>query len=207
MSELWLIRHGETEWNRQRRVQGSVDIPLNEVGRQQAELLARRFEDEPCRIQALVSSDLIRSVETAQAVADVLTLPVELDAGLRERRYGIFEGLSFNDLALKYPSAAKAVRERCVHYNLEDGESLVSFQRRIMTTLEAIAARYPNQRVLVFTHSAVLDVVYRRLHGVALNHPERVTNPNVGINRIEVGPSGWAVLQWGDVSHLKPELV
>src|SRR5690606_34862179 len=156
MSELWLIRHGETEWNRQRRVQGSVDIPLNDVGRQQARLLARRFVDEPCRIDAVVSSDLIRSVETARASADVLALPVELDAGLRERRYGIFEGLSFNDLALKFPSAAKAVRERCVHYNLEDGESLVVFQRRIFATLESIAQRYPNQRVLVFTHSAVL---------------------------------------------------
>src|SRR5690606_20853920 len=111
----------------------------------------------------------------------------------------------FNDLALKFPSAAKAVRERCVNYNLEDGESLVVFQRRIFATLEAIARRYASQRVLVFTHSAVLDVVYRRLHGVALNHPERVRNPNVGINRIAVGPAGWSALQWGDVSHLEPE--
>ncbi|VCU69421.1 Phosphoserine phosphatase 1 [Pigmentiphaga humi] len=202
MSELWLIRHGETAWNRLRRVQGTLDVGLNELGHSQARRVATRFGAGAETAHAVYSSDLVRAYDTARPTAAALGLDVRLDVSLRERRYGIFEGLNFDELAERFPRAAAAVREREPDYELDGGESLRQFHVRVVAALERIAAAHRGQRVLVFTHSGVLDTAYRHAQGMSLSAGRRHSVHNVSINRFVVEPQGWRVLNWGDVAHL-----
>ncbi|MDX3904835.1 MAG: histidine phosphatase family protein [Pigmentiphaga sp.] len=202
MTELWLIRHGETEWNKARRVQGTLDIGLNALGRKQAERVAARFVPTRDRVHAVYSSDLARAHDTARPTAARLGLEVRLEPGLRERRYGVFEGLSFDELAQRFPEAAVAVRERHPDYELDGGESLRQFHLRVVATLGRIAAAHAGQRVLVFTHSGVLDTAYRHAQGLSLRAERKHSLHNVSINRLVVEETGWRVDGWGDVAHL-----
>ncbi|AZG10434.1 histidine phosphatase family protein [Pigmentiphaga sp. H8] len=203
MTELWLIRHGETEWNRLRRVQGTLDIALNALGRAQAEQVAARFRPGRDHVHAIYSSDLARAHDTARPTAARLGLDVRLDAGLRERKYGVFEGLSFDELAERHPQAAVAVRERHPDYELDGGESLRQFHQRVVAALGRIAAAHAGERVLVFTHSGVLDTAYRHAEGLSLRAERRHTLHNVSINRLLVDDARWRVDGWGDVAHLE----
>lgn len=202
MTELWLIRHGETQWNRLRRVQGMLNVGLNELGSQQALLVADYFSAAPRGIDAIHSSDLDRARDTAQPTADRLVLPIHLEPGLRERNYGIFEGLNFEELAARHPEAAEAVRQRHPDYALESGESLRAFQQRVVVTLEAIAARRRGQKTLVFTHSGVLDMAYRHAQGLPLEAERKHALLNVSINRLSIDEAGWRVLGWAEIDHL-----
>lgn len=202
MSELWLIRHGETEWNLLRRVQGMLNIALNEQGREQARRLSSHFLATPPGAHAIYSSDLDRAHHTAQPTSRQLGLPIRLDAGLRERQYGVFQGLSFVELAERHPDAAEAVRRRMPDYDMQGGESLRQFQQRVVTTLNGLARKHPGERVLVFTHSGVIDMAHRYAHGVALEAERRRSMLNVSINRIAVTDGAWVTSDWGDVSHL-----
>jgi len=203
MTEVWLVRHGETEWNRLRRVQGTLDIGLNALGRVQAEKVASRFHPERDRVAAIYSSDLARAHDTARPTAARLGLSVRLDPGLRERKYGIFEGLSFDELAARHPEAAVAVRERHPDYELQGGESLRQFHQRVVATLDRIAAAHVGERILVFTHSGVLDTAYRHAQGLSLRAERRHTLHNVSINRLVIDSGAWRVEAWGDVAHLE----
>jgi len=203
MTELWLVRHGETEWNRLRRVQGTLDIGLNALGRVQADRVAVRFRPGQPAVHAVYSSDLARARDTARPTAARLGLEIRLDAGLRERRYGVFEGLSFDELAERHPEAARAVRERHPDYELEGGESLRQFHQRVVATLDRIAAGHAGQRVLVFTHSGVLDAAYRHAQGLPLRAERRHSLHNVSINRLVAEQGAWRVDGWGDVAHLE----
>ncbi len=205
MTELWLIRHGETEWNRLRRVQGTLNVGLNDLGRRQAEQIAARFVARPPGVDAIYSSDLDRAHDTARPTAAGLGLNVKLDKDLRERKYGIFEGLSFVELAQRYPEAAEAVRRRHPDYQLEGGESLREFQQRVVRTLNRIAAQRRSGRALVFTHSGVLDMAYRHAQGIPLESGRRHSLQNVSINRLLISGDDWRVEDWGDVAHLLDE--
>ena len=202
MSELWLIRHGETEWNLLRRVQGMLNIALNDQGREQARRLPAHFQVTPPGAHAIYSSDLDRAHHTAQPTAELLGLPIRLDAGLRERQYGVFQGLSFVELAQRHPDVAEAVRRRMPDFDMQGGESLRKFQERVVTTLDALARKHPGERVLVFTHSGVIDMAYRYAHGIPLEAERRRSMLNVSINRIAVADGRWTTSNWGDVSHL-----
>lgn len=203
MSELWLIRHGETEWNRLRRVQGMLNVALNDEGRQQARRLASHFLANPPGAHAIYSSDLDRAHHTALPSAEVLGLPITLDAGLRERQYGVFQGLSFVELSEQHPEAAEAVRQRKADYEMQGGESLRQFQNRVVGTLRKLAEQHPGERLLVFTHSGVIDVVHRFAHHIPLEHERRRSMLNVSINRVAIDGDVWTTSTWGDTSHMQ----
>lgn len=103
MTEILLIRHGETDWNRVRRMQGHIDIGLNSHGRLQAQALAKALVAEPPA--AIYASDLQRARDTAQAVADIHGMSVHIEVALRERCYGAFEGLRYDDISQHFPEA------------------------------------------------------------------------------------------------------
>ncbi|GGX28186.1 phosphoglycerate mutase 2 [Pigmentiphaga litoralis] len=202
MTELWLIRHGVTEWNRAHRVQGMLNIALAEEGFRQAEQLAAHFREVPPQAHASYTSDLDRAHDTARPGTAQLGLPLTVEPGLRERKYGVFEGLSFPELAERFPEAADAVHHRRPDYDMMGGESLRQFQQRVVSTLTRIAAQHPGQRVLVFTHSGVIDMAYRYAMGIPVEAERRRSVPNASINRLEIDGEHWRVLGWGDVSHL-----
>jgi len=205
-TELWFIRHGETAWNRERRLQGWQDIGLNTAGMAQARQLAARLADAARHVPfvALYSSPLVRALDTARAAADRLGLPLEIEADLRERCFGVLEGLSYENMAEIAPHAAAVWKRRDPDEALAGGEALGQFQARIVAAAETLARRHPGARVLAVTHGGALDILWRKAHGIALNAPYPPPLPNASINRIGIAPDGqWQMLQWADVAHVQ----
>ncbi|OZI23054.1 histidine phosphatase family protein [Bordetella genomosp. 9] len=204
MTEIWLIRHGETDWNRARRLQGWQDTPLNAHGANQARRLAERLDEDARNggFDALYSSDLQRTLHTAEPAAARLDLPVRPEPGLRERCYGVLEGVTMDRLDIEQPEAAAAWKSREPDRPLDGGESLRQFHNRIVATIDDIAERHDGGRVLVFTHGGVLDIVWRHAHGIPLTHPRDAALLNAGVNRLAVENRKWHVMGWGDVTHI-----
>jgi len=198
------VRHGETAWNAEHRVQGQLDAPLSEVGRAQALAVARALAGE--RFAAVYSSDLSRARDTAQPAARALGLEVRLDARLRERHYGVFERLTYAECEARYPEDYARFLARDPEFDFRTGESLRLFYQRAVGCVEEIAARYPGESILVVTHGGVLDKLYRRVTGLPLSAPRDFRIPNAALNRLAAGPSGWRIVAWADESHLEGAL-
>jgi len=203
MTEIWFIRHGETEWNRERRIQGWQDTALNAAGRAQALRLAARLHEAAggTPFAALYSSDLQRARATAQPVAAKLGLDLRAEPGIRERRFGVLEGLELGRMDELAPEAAAAWKSRDPARALEGGEALGEFRRRIVEAVEELARRHAGARVLAFTHGGVLDIVWREAQGLPLDAPRNAPLLNASINRVRVSPGRWRMLEWGDVAH------
>lgn len=201
ITRLIAIRHGETAWNALGRLQGHQDIPLNEVGQAQALRVAAALRDEG--IDHLYSSDLLRARQTAQAAADVLGLPVHIEPGLRERGFGVFEGLSFADLEREHPEHALRWKRREPDYRPDGGESLLDLQERVLASLTRIAQAHPGQHVAVVAHGGVLDMVYRIAARLPIDAPRTWTLANAAINRLMHSPQGFRVVGWAEDLHLE----
>lgn len=205
MSEFWFVRHGETDWNLARRLQGWQDTPLNDTGLGQAARLAQRLREDALRapFAALYSSDLRRARSTAQAVSAAIGLPVRIEHGIRERNFGVLEGLEYDTLDETAPEAAAAWRSRDPERPLKGGETLGGFNTRVLYTVEELARRHAGgHRILVVTHGGALDIIWRRASGIALSEPRHTKMPNAAINRVRIDDQGWQMLDWGDDSHI-----
>jgi broad specificity phosphatase PhoE len=144
-----LVRHGETDWNLERRVQGHADRPLNETGRAQARALAETLAEEP--LDAVYSSDLVRAHETARIVAEPRALQVTALGELREKNFGTWEGLTDDEVLTRFPDARRG------HWG--DAETTEDVARRVLAALHRIAETHPDGRVLVVTHGGPLRAV------------------------------------------------
>ena len=203
MSLLSIIRHGETEWNRQRRIQGQGDSALTAVGLRQAEAVARRIgQMAPSR---LVSSDLGRTIHTAQPIAAVTALTLETDSGLRERSFGIFEGLTPSEIEGRYPTEHALWQARDPEFAIPGGESLLVLRQRVSAALERIAGQSAGNVVIV-THGGVLDAIYRIALGLSMHAPRTWQLLNASVNQVEIsftaGAAAWRLHDWADTRHL-----
>lgn len=204
-TEIWLIRHGVTDWNRQRRFQGHRDIGLDAQGHRQAQRLAGRLAD--AGLVAIHTSDLSRARDTAAPAAARLDIPVVADAGLRERCYGEFEGRTFAEIESGFPEEFARWRAREPDFILPGGgESLREFAARCARAFERIARSYPGARVAAVSHGGVLDIAYRLATGLSLEAPRRHELLNASINRIRFDDGRWSLLDWADVAHLDAAL-
>lgn len=194
------IRHGETAWNRDTRIQGHTDIPLSEHGHWQARQMAMALKDEG--IDAIYTSDLVRASQTAQALRDVLGVTLSEEVGLRERHFGRFEGLTHDDIMARHPEEGRRWRQREPGYAPEGGESLEDFYQRVVATTAQLADRHPGQTVAVVAHGGVLDCLYRAATHVGLEAPRTWQIGNASINRLLWTASGFGLVGWGDVRHL-----
>jgi len=199
-----MIRHGETAWNAQGRVQGQTDVPLSAVGEAQARAVGAALAGE--RFAALYASDLTRVRQTAAPAARALGLEVRLDAGLRERHYGKFETLTYAEARERHPADYQRFKAKEPDYDFGSGESLLGFNARAIACVAGIARRHAGETVLVFTHGGVLEMVRRHARGAGLSAPRDFDLPNAAINWIEVGAEGWQVLAWAERSHLDAAL-
>jgi 2,3-bisphosphoglycerate-dependent phosphoglycerate mutase len=209
MTRILLIRHGETAWNAVRRLQGHTDIPLNEAGERQARALARALASEP--LDAIVSSDLGRAMQTAQAVAAHHPhLPLHTDAGLRERGYGAFEGLLYTEIAERYPLEFAEWQARDVDAVMPAGarvaESFRQFYQRSQDGIARWAARYPQQSIVIVAHGGVLECAYRAARGLTLDGPRDFTIRNATVNRFRMDGGRLALESWGEAIHLDGSL-
>ncbi|WP_218510327.1 histidine phosphatase family protein [Variovorax sp. dw_308] len=204
-TNLILIRHGETDWNRELRFQGHVDVPLNDMGHEQARRLGLRLAGEP--IQQVISSDLMRAQQTATPAAQQLKLPIVTTVGLREQHFGVAEGLRADEIRALHPRAWEQWLEFREENSMPEGESALAFHARIMEALGRIATTYGGQNVLVVTHGGVLDMVWRTARGMSLSGPRQSEIPNAGVNRIRLAdasqPTRIEILEWADAGHLK----
>lgn len=204
MTELVLIRHGETDWNRQLRFQGQVDVPLNPVGMEQARRLGERLAGE--LVDGLVCSDLTRARQTAEPIqarnAKVSLAGVVLDAALREQHFGVLEGLSVPEVKTHQPQVWAQWREFAEDFAPEGGESMRQFHSRVMAALSDLARARPAQTVVVVTHGGVLDMVYRTARGLPLSGPRQSEIPNAGLNRVRITGELVEIISWADTQHL-----
>lgn len=203
VTRLLVIRHGETAWNTESRIQGHIDIPLNENGRWQARRLAQALADEG--LHAIYSSDLQRARDTAQAVADVAGLPLTLDVSLRERHFGRFEGKTQEEVAAQWPEEARRWRDRDPSYGPHGGETLQGFYDRSLTALTRLALRHPGQNIAVVAHGGVLDCFYRAANGLALELPRSWKITNASVNRLLFNGEGFNLVGWADNRHLEQD--
>lgn len=199
-TRLLLVRHGETAWNADARVQGHLDIALNDRGRAQARRLAHALMAEP--VDVAYSSDLARALETARATADATGAPLIVVPALRERHFGAFQGRRFADIDAEQPEQAARWRRRDPSWAPPGGESLLSFRERITQAVHALAARHLGGQVALFTHGGVLDVLYRDATGLDLQAARTWTLGNAAINRLLWTPDGGlALVGWADDAY------
>ena len=198
------IRHGETDWNATNRIQGQLDIGLNGVGRWQAQRLAAALACEA--LDALYASDLMRARDTAQALAERTGLEVRTDVGLRERGFGVFEGLTFAEIELRFPEQERRWRQRDASFGPEDGETLALFYERAVAAVTSLAARHRGQHIAVVAHGGVLDALYRAATRVALDAPRTWQVGNASINRLLATDAGLTLVGWADSFHLEQQV-
>ena len=205
-TQVLFIRHGETAWNRVKRIQGHIDIPLAETGIEQAQRLGERVAREVrdgLRLDAIYSSDLQRARQTAQPTAAALAMVPRLVEGLRERAYGIFQGHDSAEIAQRYPDEYARWQTRDPGFVPAGGESVRAFYHRVVHAVTAIIAEHPGGRIACVTHGGVLDCVYRYVRGLALDAPRDYPLLNTSINTVAFDGDGAAtVIEWADVAHL-----
>ena len=207
--KLILIRHGETAWNAERRLQGHLDIPLNTEGERQARLLAGALAAES--LDLVVASDLQRARQTAQAVATLRGMPLHIDPGLRERCYGGFEGLLYSEIEQRFPAEFAAWQARDVDAILPDGknsgETFRQFYRRSTDAILGLARAHAGQAIAMVAHGGVLECAYRLALGLPLETPRDFKVFNASINRFRLVEGRLVLDSWGEVAHLRPELL
>ena len=194
------IRHGETAWNVDTRIQGQLDISLNETGQWQAARAAQALAGEP--VHAIYASDLQRAWETAHAIAKAVGQIPQPEIGLRERGFGIFQGRTFAEIEATWPEEAKRWRQRDPHWAPEGGESLAALTDRVTQTTAELAARHAGQQIVLVAHGGVMDALYRAATGQTVQAPRTWHLGNAAINRLLWTPQGLTLVGWSDTRHL-----
>ena len=199
-TRILAIRHGETLWNVDSRIQGHLDIGLNDTGRWQAERLGMALKDEP--IAAIYASDLSRAHDTALAVSRHTGVPVQAEPGLRERSFGEFEGRTFAEIEKELPEQAQRWRQRDPTFTPAGGESLLMLEARVLNVAARLAAQHPGEQIALFAHGGVMDILYRAATRLDLQAARTWALGNTAINRLLWSPEGFSLVGWADVQHL-----
>jgi probable phosphoglycerate mutase len=202
-TRLCLIRHGETAWNAERRIQGQLDLPLNPVGLAQARALAGRLAGR--RFAALWSSDLARARCTAEPIAAALRLSIMFDTDLRERDFGLFQGLTLDEARARHPAAFARYAARDPGCDLGGGESLNRFATRALGCIERIVAAHRGGDILVVSHGGVLDAAHRRASGAPLCAARDFVILNARPNWIRIQEGRWSIESWASRDEAEPE--
>ena len=200
-TRVFALRHGQTAWNAEQRLQGQLDIALDDIGLRQATRLAQALAGEG--LAAIYSSDLQRAHVTALALAQITGLLVATDPALRERGFGRLEGLTYAEIEDQFPEDALGWRRRQPDFAPGGGESLTSFAARCVPAVNRLAALHPGQAIAVVAHGGVLDCLYRAATGVALDGPRSWQLRNATVNRLLFNGEGFVVVGWDDDQHLQ----
>ena len=195
------IRHGETAWNVDTRLQGHLDIALNTTGIWQAGRVAQALIGET--IEAVYASDLLRAWQTANAIAHATGSPLAASQGLRERGFGEFEGKTYAEIAATWPEASQRWRKREPHWAPPGGESLTAMRERVLTTATTLARQHIGGQIVLVAHGGVMDILYRLATGQELQAPRSWQLGNAAINRLLWTPEGFTLVGWADTTHLE----
>jgi probable phosphoglycerate mutase len=203
-TRICLIRHGETAWNTEKRIQGHLDITLNTQGFAQAAAVARWLSSQP--VSVLYSSDLLRAWQTAEHIGVALGLTPQAEQALRERRYGIFEGLTYAEARNNHPASYVLFECRAPEAIIPGGgESLHQLNARVTECLCRLAVQHTGQTIVLVTHGGVLDIINRFVRGNPLGQPRDFLIPNAGITWLTLNGAAWTLETWGETRHLKSD--
>lgn len=202
---LLLIRHGETAWNAEGRIQGQLDVPLSSRGIWQAARLAERLAADDASIDAVIASDLARAMLTAQPLAAAIGREPIGEPLLRERHFGRFQGHTLDEIASHWPAEFHRWRDRDPAWTIPDGESGQAFIDRVLHGLAGAVAAHRGGTIAVVAHGGTLDVAYRAARALAWDAPREHVMLNASINRMRADagpPLALSIIDWGDVAHL-----
>lgn len=205
-TQILLIRHGETAWNREKRIQGQEDVPLSPAGVDQARKLGRRLR--PLSLAAAYASDLSRALLTAQTALEGTGVPVAIAPAFRERHYGRWQGLTWPEIESRFPQDVAGYQSDAPDYELPGGESWNRMQDRVFSEMKVIAARHAGRTVAVFTHGGPCRAAVMAALGLPAALWRRWTTGNASIHRLiwetSAGGNGlWKLAGYNDVAHLE----
>ncbi len=204
MIDLWLVRHGETDWNRELRFQGHLDAPLNALGMQQAQRLGLHLAGQGPR--PLLASDLLRTRQTAEPLAGQWQKPALSERLWREQAFGVIEGLTLAEVQERYPEVVDGWRRRDPDFAPQGGESRRQFHARVMQAVQALVQQCSQHcwhSPVVVSHGGVLDMIYRSATGQPLAGPRECTIPNAGLNHVRTDGVRFEIVQWAQTDHLE----
>ena len=199
-TEIILIRHGETEWNSQLRMQGHSNSPLSAVGRRQIQALGKWMEN--VSFDHIYSSDSLRARETAEAITQYSGDTLQFDQRIREKNLGVFEGLTSIEAREQHPEIYRFFKTGGANYVIDEGESTQQVLDRALEFIEEIRLRHLEQRVVMVTHGGLVRVLMKHTLGISIDAPTSFLIKNTGIFRL-VWNEKWLVSQMGGVSHLE----
>ncbi|MBE0415636.1 MAG: histidine phosphatase family protein [Dehalococcoidia bacterium] len=201
MASIILIRHGQTEWNREARFRGRVDIDLDETGAKQAEAAAERIAQ--WKVAAIYSSPQKRAIATAEVIAKRLGLTVEPLDGIDDMDFGRWQGLSIAEVEEKYPKLFDLWRHSPERLRIPDGESMEDVQRRVIATIDDLVARHENETVVLISHRVVCKVLLCSLLGLDNSHFWQIAQDATAINLFEISGGRATVILLNDTCHLR----
>ena len=199
-TEIILIRHGETEWNSQQRMQGHSNSDLSSVGQAQIQALGQWMKNVP--FDLIYSSDSPRAKQTAESITQFSGHELQFDQRLREKNLGVFEGLTSEEARERHPEVFRLFKTAGSKYVIDEGESTQQLQDRALEIVNEIRIKHPEERVLLVTHGGFIRVVMKHSLGLSLETPTRFLIRNTGVFRL-VWEDKWLVSQMGGVSHLE----
>ncbi|MCQ8896855.1 histidine phosphatase family protein [Limnobacter humi] len=205
-----LVRHGETDWNQEKRFQGHTDIPLNTRGLHQARQVANCLRELETALgcphglyQQGVSSDLNRALTTAKLIHGSRPTPLHITTALRERDYGHLSGLTGDEMHAKSPAEFAALKVRDPETVIQGGESLIQFSQRVVTCVQGLHQAHAGQTLLLVAHGGVLDSIYRHCTDEPLHKPRAWLLPNCGIHVVDIHANGRRnIVHWAYTDHL-----
>lgn len=197
-----LVRHGETNWNVERRLQGHTDIDLNPRGEAQAVQMAKALKAIDLQFDVLYTSDLLRAAKTAGAIETLFNTKAIVNESLRERHLGVLQGLRTDEAPQREPELWESHMGRDIDQDLRGGESIAKFAARIQTALEKIREEHTGKTILLVSHGGALDMMYRLASNQALDAAKAVSVPNASLNWISHDGNTWKVDRWADTTHL-----
>jgi probable phosphoglycerate mutase len=195
-----VVRHGQTVWNTETRIQGQTDSDLTGEGLAQAEAIGRRLARE--RLDAIVASDLGRALRTAQVIASHCQLEVLPEPRLRERSFGQGEGLTYAEVDARWPGVFSRAAHSDPDAAIPGGETRRQFHERIHAAFLGLAKAHAGRRVVAVTHGGVLAVLYRIVHGIPIAHARKVAISNASYNAVAFEGDAWRLEAWDDTAHL-----
>jgi len=201
MKKIFLVRHGESEWNKLKKVQGQKDIPLTEKGIEQAKLIGKRLINEG--IEKIYTSDLKRAYDTASIIGKMLNIEVIPSKELREINFGIWEGLTSDIIKSKFSKEHELWLKNPEMLKVEGAESILDLQLRAMNEINKIISDENIDNVLIVSHSATLKTIILGLLNMDIGYFKNITLNNVSLSIIEFRQYNRVLTLLNDTNHLK----
>jgi len=203
MNKLYLLRHGESEWNILNKVQGQFNTNLTQKGIEQAKLVANRLCKE--EIKAIYSSDLDRAYKTAKIVSDKLGIDVKKLHDLREIKFGIWEGLTSDEIKEKYKKEQLIWRTEPHKLNLPEAEKLIDVQERMLKSVNTLLKKHENENILIVSHGSAIKALILGILDIDLSNYSKITISNTGLSIIEYREYSPVIKLLNDTCHLMEE--